>query len=274
MDVRFRLFGVPVCIHPLFWLISAMLGWGLVSSPVISDNGMLDLAIWILACFLWILLHEFGHVWMWQAFGVRSHILLHSMGGLAIPSTGTTTKRWQHILVSAAGPGIQLLLFAVLVALLYLGVLPFPDVMFRRVGGFLSWLGVKPQEVGWELSPPLGLLLAVTLEVNLFWPLLNLLPIWPLDGGQITREACAMASPQKGVLTALWISLVVSGVLAVNALVGMKGGLGKPFIPYAPGGMWIAILFAIFAVGSWQAIQIEQQNQRGSGYDDQLPWER
>ena len=47
--------------------------------------------------------------------------------------------------------------------------------------------------------------------INLFWPLLNLLPIWPLDGGQITREACVGAlGQQRGLSISLGISLVVA----------------------------------------------------------------
>jgi stage IV sporulation protein FB len=247
LDLRFRLFGVPVRVHPLFWLMSAILGWNLVNHPVISDNGMLELAVWILACFVSILLHEFGHVWMGQVFGAQSHILLQGMGGLAIGANNLRSG-WQRVLVLAAGPGIQLLLWGALWGAL--------------------WAGYRP-----EPRTPMALLVYILLTINLFWPLLNLLPIWPLDGGQITREVCAGLSPRNGSLTAFWISLVISATLAINALMGEKG---EPFIPYSRPftGMWLAIFFALFAVGSWQMIQVEQQSRYRSSYDDDLPWER
>lgn len=243
MDLRFRLFGTPVRVHPFFWLFTALLGWSYVERPEISDNGMLDLAIWILACFLSILLHEFGHVWMGKAFGSEGHIVLHSMGGLAIGSNNLT-RGWQRVLVSAAGPGIQLLLWGGLKAMRQFGFRPDPGT-------------------------PLWLLVDILLDVNWYWPLLNLLPIWPLDGGQITMEICAGISRRKGALVALWISLVVSAVLAVNGLMTRMGK--ESFIPYAPTGMFISIFFALFAIGSWQLIQAEQQTYRN---DDYLPWER
>jgi stage IV sporulation protein FB len=246
-DLRFRLFGVDVRVHPFFWLLSVILGWNLTVNPVLSDNGMLDLAVWVLACFLSILLHEFGHVWMGQAFGSRGHIVLHSMGGLAI-GAGNVRASWQRILVSFAGPAIQLALWAALFGVLYAGYRPEPRT-------------------------PLSLLVWILLTINLYWPLLNLLPIWPLDGGQITREAFAMASPRQGAIAALYLSLAVSAALAVNALMGRNG---NAFIPYAPTSTWMLILFAMFAVGSWQAIQQEKmaQHEYGSASDDRMPWER
>jgi Zn-dependent protease len=243
-DLRFRLFGVDVRVHPLFWLMSVILGWNLTVNPVISDNGMLDLAVWVLACFLSILLHEFGHIWMGQVFDSHGYIVLHGMGGLAIPSRAL--RSWRHILVSAAGPAVQLVLWAALFGLVYAGYRPEPRT-------------------------PLALLLWILLTINLYWPLLNLLPIWPLDGGQITREAFAMVSPRQGVIAALYLSLGVSAVLAVNALMGRNG---NAFLPYVPTSFWMMILFAMFAVDSWQAIQAEKQARYDYAADDRMPWER
>lgn len=277
-DLRFRLFGVDVRVHPFFWLLSVILGWNVTTRPVLDDSGMLDLLVWVLAVFVSILLHEFGHVWMGQVFGSRGHIVLHSMGGLAIGSSNVPSS-WQRILVIAAGPGIQLLLFAAIVVLLISGTVPFPD----QNGGWgarvmLKWLA-GPERMAQLAeanlaSPALSMLLSELLLINFFWALLNLLPIWPLDGGQITREVCAGVSPRNGVIAALYISLALSAVVAVNALMGYNG---NPFLPwYAPTGMWPLILFGMLAVGSWQAIQQEKmaQHEYGSEADDRMPWER
>ena len=69
------------------------------------------------------------------------------------------------------------------------------------------------------LPPAVLLTLLFLAEINLFWPLLNLLPIWPLDGGQITREVSTAVSRRQGLVVSLWISLIVSGFLALHALV-------------------------------------------------------
>src|SRR5947209_4909691 len=106
-DLRFRLFGMPVRVHPFFWLFSAILGWPVINEP----DGFLLLIIWVVCCFLSILLHEFGHVWMGAVLGSRdSYIVLYSFGGLAVGSR-ELPHRWQRILVSLAGPGLQLALY-------------------------------------------------------------------------------------------------------------------------------------------------------------------
>jgi hypothetical protein len=88
----------------------------------------------------------------------------------------------------------------------------------------------------------------------------------------ITRELCLYFSRRNGLLISLYISLTVSAVLAVNALLGMQG---RSLIPYAPTSMWMGILFAMWAVGSWQGIQAERaERQASAGFDDRLPWER
>src|SRR5262249_58800220 len=130
-------------------------------------NGVTDLALWVACWFLSFLVHEMGHVLMGRAFGSDGHIVLYSFGGLAIGSNDLY-RRWQRILVSAAGPGAELLLAALL--------------WFA----FLSPWAVLP----FDPQTPLGLAVLMLLSVCLFWALFNLLPVWPLDGGMITREVC------------------------------------------------------------------------------------
>jgi stage IV sporulation protein FB len=248
-DLCFRLFGTDVRVHPLFWLIAVLLGWNLTLRPLLPGNGLGDLAVWVMVCFVSILLHEFGHIWMGQVFGSHGHILLYGMGGLAIGSTAS--RPWQRILIYAAGPGMQLLLFAALHVALFVYPVVSPD------------------------TPKAVLLLLLLLwQVNLYWPLLNLLPIWPLDGGQIVREICVSASHQRGTLISLWISLIVAAALAINAFLA-EGRTGRGFLPWwVPVGMYIGIFFTLFAVGSWQGIQAEQERRRQHYSDELLPWER
>ena len=67
----------------------------------------------------------------------------------------------------------------------------------------------------------------------------------------------------------LWISLIVSAALAVNAFVGIRN---PPLIPYTGGltGQFLGIFFALFAVGSWQALQASRANR--SWIDDHREW--
>jgi stage IV sporulation protein FB len=260
LDLRFRLFGTDVRVHPLFWLITALLGWRSPQYAVLPGNGIGDVLVWIVCAFFSILLHEFGHVWMARLFGSSGqYIVLHSMGGLAY--NATAPRRWQRILILLAGPGIQLLLFAALVGLIFAGVTTNP-IGRRPPGTPALWESV--------LIVALGDLLIM----NLFWPLLNLLPIWPLDGGQVTREVFTAASPRQGVVASLWVSVAVSAVLAVNALmVEFRQPSFIPYVGHLLGGMFLGIFFALFAIGSLQAA-LAESSRRKRYWDDEVPWER
>src|SRR5262249_20649764 len=152
--------------------------------------------------------------------------------------------RWQRIAVLAAGPGIQLVLWGVLY-------------------GLVRWVWSPGDLMG---SPLLLLLVADLMYINLAWPILNLLPIWPLDGGQICREVGQAVSRPNGVVVALWISLVVSAALAVNALLAVNN---QPHLPYFAGGWFMVLFFALFAAGSYQALQEEKS--RGRYWDEDWP---
>lgn len=268
LDLRFRLFGTNVRVHPLFWLVTALLGWPPLGSGALG-NGLGDVVVWVACAFVSILLHEFGHVWMAQAFGGRGqYITLYSMGGLAC--NADAPRRWQRILILAAGPGIQLVLFAVLLGLVMTGTV-----------GYL--IRTKPGDDVTVGQVVLRLALGDLLVMNFFWPLLNLLPIWPLDGGQITREVATGVSPRQGTVVSLWISVVVAGVLAANAF--MVYTTQRSFIPPIGGfpignylgGMFLALFFALFAFGSFQALMTQPRPQRRYWEDDDddlPPWHR
>jgi len=231
-DLRWRMFGTPVRVHPMFWLIAVVLGY-----DATIREGIGFVLAWVACVFVSILLHELGHVWMGRLFGSHGHIVLYSFGGLAIGSN-RLARRWQRILVLLAGPGIQLVLWGLLV--------------------------VTSQPIIDAVPPPrqdaVDFILYMLLEINLFWPILNLLPVWPLDGGQATREVCQAIAPEKGTAISLGISMVVSGLLAAHALMSSQG---KPLLPYVPAfGMFTAILFAMLCVSSFSALQAENERRR------------
>ena len=230
-DLRWRMFGTPVRVHPMFWLMSLILGY-----DATIRHGVGFVLAWVGCVFVSILLHEFGHVWMGRLFGSHGHIVLYSFGGLAIGSN-QLSRRWQRVLVLLAGPGIQLLLWAVL-----------------EFGGLRLILSVPP-----ESRRSAALILSMLVEINKFWPLLNLLPIWPLDGGQVAREVCQAIMSARGTTVSLGISMVVSGVLAAHILMASQG---RPLLPekYVPRfSMFMALLFAMLCVGSYAALQGENE---------------
>ena len=250
-DLNFRIGSTHVRVHPFFWLTSILLGWFWF-----DIGGISYLLMWVGCTFVSVLLHELGHVWMGMAFGTRGHIVLWSFGGVAIGSN-QLESRWQRIAVSLAGPGIQFALYGVLRLSLPWIFQDSSDVLD------ISWLVLR--------ANPRATLFVMLLWINLFWPLLNLLPIWPLDGGMVTRELCVAASRQKGVETSLLISIGMAGILAIHCLMASNG---RPLIPYLAwfGGTFMAIFFAMDCV---QCIQLYQQERaRRNPWDDDLPWER
>ena len=91
--------------------------------------------------------------------------------------------------------------------------------------------------------------LAFLMEINLFWPILNLLPIWPLDGGQMAREVFVAASPRNGDSITLAVSAGVAGLAALHCALSPRP---RPLraVRWAVGGMYLAIFFALLCVQS------------------------
>jgi Zn-dependent protease len=243
-DLKFRLFGTPVRVHPLFWLFSAILGWDVINQP----DGFLYLVIWIICCFLSILLHEFGHVWMGALLGSRdSYIVLYSFGGLAVGSRDMA-GRWQRIAVSLAGPGIQLALY----------------------GLIRLWLRTLSLETLLRIPERGIFMIGEMLTINLIWPLFNLLPVWPLDGGMVARDVAIGVSPRSGLQFSLGLSTLLAAFIAIHAVIGERSPAHA--IPYLPTGMWITILFGMLALQSWQLWQ-QARLWRPPPPVERLPWE-
>ncbi len=268
-DLRWRMLGTDVRVHPLFWLVSAFLGW---SFYTMRGGGVGYLALWVLCCFVSILLHEFGHVLVGRLFGSDGHIVLYSFGGVAVGSSNLR-PRWQRVLVLFGGPGSQLLLWAALWGSLYL--LGAAGVVSPGWAKLTTPLSPEAQDVWWPVDAraprPLPILVIMLFEINLFWPLLNLLPVWPLDGGQITREVCEGAWGSRGTTFALGLSLVLSGLLAAHCFLAEGGHRLLPK-PVPKGDLYLALLFAMLAAGSYLALQEESQKRRY--WDDDSPWGR
>ncbi len=116
-DIHFKLLGMPIRIHPLFWLIAVILG--------ANSGGVIEVLIWVAAVLVSILIHELGHALVIKAFGFHPWIVLYGMGGLTIhdPAENYNSKAnttLGQISISIAGPLAGFLLAAALLAALYL----------------------------------------------------------------------------------------------------------------------------------------------------------
>ena len=252
-DVNFRVLGFPVRVHPLFWAGAALLGARSLDQP----NGTLYLLVWVAVVFASILMHELGHALAYRRFWVESHIVLYIFGGLTAPWTGVPA-RWRRIVVSLAGPVAGFLLAAAVYG----------------SNELYPWAGRgTPALVRW--------LYYCLVWVNVVWGVFNLLPVFPLDGGQVSRELCEAASRRNGMKNALRISVAVAGLIAVYSLVceferRNPGGVlsGLPWWLRGP-DFFTAILFGMLAVQSYQLLrQLAQPYYYYEDADDRPPWRR
>ncbi|HWC89961.1 MAG TPA: hypothetical protein VG433_09905, partial [Pirellulales bacterium] len=96
-ELHFAVLGIPVRIHPLFWLMSLLLGYsGTQGEPSL-------LFFWVLAVLISVLVHEMGHALVIRHYGWQPRITLYGMGGLASYNAVRIDPR-THIVISLAGP--------------------------------------------------------------------------------------------------------------------------------------------------------------------------
>lgn len=149
-----------------------------------------------------VLVHEFGHALTAIAFNQRAEIELFGMGGLTLRH-GPTLKFWQEFLIVLNGPLAGLLLF----------------FLFYKLRGFLNE------------NSNLFVLYAVnvTIFVNFFWTIVNLLPVHPLDGGQLLRIILEATMGIRGVKLAFFMSMLFSSAIAILAFTYREIFLGSLF---------------------------------------------
>lgn len=224
-DLRFNLLRVPVRVHPMFWLVGLLFGMN-------SPNGVALIA-WVAAFFLAILVHELGHALVMRAYGFWPWITLYGMGGMASynPAMSRTPPFWGRIAISFAGPGMGFLMAVVVGAALYAAgrplILAFPEVtsqivvLERSIGAQVfpllpgQTVGHGPQMLALWFGSPVAHFVNDFLFICVFWGAMNLLPIYPLDGGNIAREVFVRINPRDGLPHALMLSGAVAAMVAV-----------------------------------------------------------
>src|ERR1700722_5468785 len=100
--LSFQLLGIPVRVHPLFWVVMAVLGWQEHNLPMVS--------VWVACGLVSILVHEYGHGLMSKVFGCSPSIVLWGMGGLCY-SQGERQSLGQRLAVVLSGPAAGLALY-------------------------------------------------------------------------------------------------------------------------------------------------------------------
>lgn len=211
-DLRFKLFGFPIRVHPFFWLLALFIG------P--REEPRLTL-VWVVAVFVSVIVHELGHALAQRKYGGRPWIVLYGFGGLSI-SQRLRTSWSQNVFISLAGPFAGFFLLAILKVVTRQFGMPENELLYYFVS-YLMW-------------------------INLAWGVLNLLPIYPLDGGHVARELLTVLLPvSKGITVSLWVSIVVA------TLVGA-------YLFMLTGSFFNAFMFGALAYQNYQTLEAYQRS--------------
>ena len=207
----FRFAGVDVYLH-WWWFVVAVyeiqgrtshyssIGWNIAE---------------YLGLFFIVLMHEYGHALACrQVGGIADRIVLWPLGGVAYvnppPRPGATL--WSI----AAGPLVNVVLLPI-----------------------LSGLGILGRATGWSYANPN----AHVLLHNIWWIdlgllLFNILPIYPLDGGQILRSL-------------LWFVLGRARSLMAATVIGFIGALGLIGLALWQQSLWFGVLAVYMITNCW-----------------------
>jgi Zn-dependent protease len=184
----FTVFGLPVRIHPSFWLVVLLIG-------VQRRPHFAALIEWVLVVLVSILVHEFGHGLTAARWGVVYRITVHGAGGETTWKPTGEPVWWRAVLVSLAGPiaGFSLAL--------------------------LAWLILPSFGGNWVMEATARDLL----QVNVAWGVFNLLPIAPLDGGQALKAWLVKFWYQRGEWVCAGIGVVTAIVALIAAILAEQG---------------------------------------------------
>lgn len=211
----FRLFGIDVFLHWSWFLVAAY--------EIQTRKGSYSSVTWnvleYLALFLIVTTHEFGHALACrQVGGSANQIVLWPLGGVAYvdppPRPGATL--WSI----AAGPLVNV----ALIPILWIAV-----TMSRSAGMAAT-------------APDVFRLLLAIVWMNGRLLLFNILPIYPLDGGQILRSLLWFVMGRAR-------SLMVATILG---LIGVVGFIGLAFWWQSP---WVGVLAVFMLLNCWSGLQ-------------------
>lgn len=245
-DLKWSMFGIPVRVHPLFWLIALLFSYDAKARPAL-------VAINVVCIFISILIHELGHAFCGRYYGDdQNHTVLYWAGGLCISGKGVP-ERWPRINQLLWGPGAGFILGGIAAAVRYLAPLDLTQVRDLYLASAADSL----------------------LLINLVWGVINLFPVFPMDGGQICREIIRWKTPHHGDVLALTIS-IYTAILLIAFYIGWliyRSGRGYTFDGR---DLWPIFLFASLAYSSFRARQQVIMYGEMDGYPSERrePWEQ
>jgi Zn-dependent protease len=214
----FRLAGIDVFLNWSWFLVAVF--------EINSRRGTYSSVVWnvleYLALFLIVLIHEFGHALACrQVGGTANKIMLWPLGGVAYvdppPRPGATL--WSI----AAGPLVNVALIPIFLLVISLG-----------------------RSAGWvESAPDLYQLVVTVAQINYVLLVFNILPVYPLDGGQILRSL-------------LWFVMGRHRSLMVATVVGLIGAGGFIILAVYRQSLWLGVISFYILMTCWSSFRQAQ----------------
>jgi len=216
----FRFSGIDVFLHWSWFLVAV---W-----EINRQKGMYSSILWnvleYLALFLIVTMHEFGHALACrQVGGTADHIILWPLGGIAYvnPPQRPGATLWSI----AAGPLVNVVL---LLAMEAVGIDATPTTL-------------HPAGL-WPAYPNLDQLVGTIAAINFGLLIFNIIPIYPLDGGQILRSL-------------LWFVMGRARSLMTAAVIGILGSIGFIFLAIRAEDIWLGAISLFVLMTSWSGLQ-------------------
>jgi Zn-dependent protease len=217
--MTFRIGKIPIRILPQFFIMAGILGMRL-GNPV-------ELAGWVAVVLVSVVVHELGHATVGRVFGLEPSVVLHGTGGTTSWSGSRKLSPARRIAISLAGP----------VAGFALGGLVLAAALLSRGHAHADAGGAS------RLGAPnlASFLVGELVYVNFSWGVLNLLPMLPLDGGDVMAQVLNAARRGRGERPARIISIVLASAALVAALAWRS--------------LWPAFLAGSFVAVNWRALK-------------------
>ena len=214
----FRVYGIDVYLNWTWFLVAVF--------EIQARKGTYSSVLWnvleYLALFAIVLTHEFGHALACRSVGgTADTIMLWPLGGVAYvnPPQRPGATLWSV----AAGPLVNV-------------ILTVPLLIATRTA----------ENAAWQISmPDTYNFVWMLFNINLLLLVFNILPIYPLDGGQILRSL-------------LWFPLGRARSLMVASILGFVGVAGLILLALARQSVWTGIIAAYAGMNCWSGFKTAQ----------------
>ena len=211
----FRFAGIDLFLHWSWFLVAAI--------EIQNRRGRYSSVAWnvaeYLGLFLIVMMHEFGHALACrQVGGTANQIVLWPLGGVAYvnPPERPGATLWSI----AAGPLVNVVLFPLFGAAVLLS-----------------------RSQGWAVAmPDLDSLVWMLLKIDAGLFIFNMLPVYPLDGGQILRSL-------------LWFPLGRARSLLVATILGFVGVAAFIILAFWTHSVWTGAIALFMLMNCWGGLQ-------------------